>query len=40
MKPFVCADDWRPTTLLDQADLDERMRLMSPQGRLKQLELF
>ncbi|MBE7217046.1 MAG: putative DNA modification/repair radical SAM protein [Caulobacteraceae bacterium] len=40
MKPFVVTPDWRPTAVLDGADLDERMRALSPRAAPRQLELF
>ena len=40
MKPFVTTHDWRPTALLDTADLPDRMRELSKHAQPKQLELF
>ena len=40
MKPFVVTPDWRPTAVIDSADLDARMRALSPRAAPRQLELF
>ncbi len=37
IRPFIVAADWRPTLLLDRADLRERL---APKPRPKQLSLF
>ena len=40
LKAFVVCTDWRPTALLDAADLEERMRSLSPRAPSSQLSLF
>ena len=40
LKAFVVCSDWRPTTLLDSADLEDRMRAASPRAPSQQLSLF
>jgi len=35
VRPFLVAEDWRPTMLADRADLAQRLK-----PKVKQLELF